>query len=115
MEPGWIVLVNCVAPKEQIWGVLFGVTPAGVTLRGIDIRSFEDWMRQSSRPANERDLGLVTMFIPLFRVERIFRDERAGQVPSYCEQFLRVVGRTVEDFLGVDELDDRSGSGEPTH
>jgi hypothetical protein len=115
MEPGWIVLVNCVSPKEQIWGVLVGLGPAGVTIRGIELRSFEDWMRQATRPANERALGLVTMFIPLFRVERMFRDERAGQVPSYCEQFREHVGRSVEEFLGVEELGPGPDSEEATH
>lgn len=99
MEPGSLVLVNCIAPKEQIWGRLESLGTAGVTVRGIDLRSLEDWMRQMRRPEEERTLGLVTMFVPMTRVERIFLDERVGQVPSYREQFRDLTGQPVESFL----------------
>ncbi len=100
MKPGSIVIVNCINPKEQFWGILLNLDTAGVTVRGIDIRSFEDWTRQLSRTPDDHAIGLVTMFVPLFRVERIFLDERAGLVPSYCEHFERIVGREVREFLG---------------
>ena len=33
-------------PREKIWGLLVSMTPAGITLRGIDLVVFDDWMRQ---------------------------------------------------------------------
>jgi hypothetical protein len=41
------------------------------------------------------------MFVPLFRVERIFLDEPVGQVESYSHRFERRVGVSVEEFLGL--------------
>ena len=45
-------------------------------------------------------LGLVSMFVPLSRVERIFRDEQVGPVKSYAQRFEVRVGCSVEAFLG---------------
>lgn len=40
------------------------------------------------------------MFVPLHRVERIFLDERVGDVESFAERFVRRVGRPVAEVLG---------------
>jgi hypothetical protein len=87
-------------PKEKIWGLLGTLTPSGVLLLGIDLASFEDWMRQEAR-GEETLLGLVTLFYPMHRIERLERDETVGPVISYAERFSREVGRTVEQTLGV--------------
>ena len=44
---------------------------------------------------------LATMFVPLFRVERIFLDEEVGEVESYRTRFERRVGAPVEEFMTV--------------
>ena len=49
--------------------MLTALSPAGVTMRGINLDSFEDWIHQIAR-SEEPDLDLITMFVPLFRVER---------------------------------------------
>jgi hypothetical protein len=41
------------------------------------------------------------MFVPLFRVERIFLDEPAGAIKSYAQRFQDVVGRSVNDYLSL--------------
>jgi hypothetical protein len=87
-------------PKEKIWGLLGSLTPAGVLLRGIDLAAFEDWLRQEVR-GEEVLLGLVTLFYPMHRVERLEKDETIGPVVSYCERFAREVGRTVQESLGL--------------
>ena len=100
MEPGTLVLVHLVNPKEKYWGVLQSLGPAGVTLRGIVVELFDDWARQS-RPGVEAELGVVTLFVPLHRVEKIFADVRVGSVTSYAERFLDIVGRDVREVLGL--------------
>jgi hypothetical protein len=96
---GSLVLVHLGQPSEKMWGVLLRLAPEGVTLRGISVSSFDDWARGIAR--REPILGLVTMFVPLFRVERIFLDEQVGEVESYGQRFRRMVGGPVEDFLGL--------------
>lgn len=104
LQPNAVVLLNLVNPKEKFWGVLRSITAVGVTLRGINIDSFEEWARQIGR-GEEQTLGLVTMFVPLFRLERIFLDEPVGPVPSYSQFFQEVVGMTPQRYLGFEAID----------
>jgi hypothetical protein len=97
-EPSALVIVNLVNPKEKFWGMLASLSPAGVTLRGINLDSFNDWVRSLAR-GEEQDLGMVRMFVPLFRVERIFLDEPVGGVPSYAQHFETVVGKALGEYL----------------
>lgn len=107
MEPGTLVLIHLVSPKEKYWGVLRALGPAGVTLRGIEVGLFDDWARQN-RPGGEPELGLATLFLPLHRVEKIFEDARIGTVAAYHERFLEIVGRDVRAFLGAELPETRS-------
>lgn len=94
------VLLNLVNPKEKFFGVLRALSAAGVTMRAMNLDSFDDWIHQIAR-GEEAELEMITMFVPLFRVERIFLDEPAGAIRSYAERFQDVTGRTVEDYLGL--------------
>jgi hypothetical protein len=94
------VIVNLVNPKEKFWGVLSSLSPAGVTLRGINLDSFDDWVRQVAR-GDDASIDLVTMFVPLFRVERIFLDEALGAVRSYSQHFEEIVGMPIHRYLGM--------------
>ncbi len=98
-EKGSLVIVNLVNPKEKFFGVLAALSPAGVTIRAINLDSFDDWIHQIARN-EELDLDLMTMFVPLFRVERIFLDEASGSIKSYSQRFLEVVGRSLPDWMG---------------
>jgi hypothetical protein len=93
------VIVNLVNPKEKFFGVLRALSPAGVTMRAINLDSFDDWIRQIAR-GDEEDIVMITMFVPLFRVERIFLDEPAGAIKSYSQRFEEVVGTSVAGYLG---------------
>ena len=97
MDIGTLVLVHLAEPKENYWGVLRALTPAGVTLRGIDVGLFDDWARQQR--TGDAELGLVTLFAPMHRIQKIFEDARVGIVPSYAERFQELVGRDVRAFL----------------
>ena len=105
MKRGDLVILHLIHPTEKFWGVLDELNAAGIVLRAISVSSFEDWMVQAAR-RSVPDLGLVTMFVPLFRVERMFLDEQVGEVESYAQRFTRSVGMTVQRFLGL------SGGGE---
>lgn len=105
MRSGSIVIVHLVSPSEKFWGVLERMGPEGVTFRGINVSSFDDWMRQAASP-EPPSLGLATMFVPLFRVERVFLDEQVGEVESYRQRFESRVGVSVESYLGLGGADD---------
>jgi hypothetical protein len=99
-EPNALVIVNLVQPKEKFFGVLRALSSAGATIRAINLDSFDDWIHQIARD-EDPDIEMVTMFVPLFRVERIFLDEPSGSVLSYSQRFAQVVGREVADYLGL--------------
>ncbi|MGH9458072.1 MAG: hypothetical protein ACRD2J_10585 [Thermoanaerobaculia bacterium] len=97
-----IVIVNLINPKEKFWGVLRSLSPTGLTIRAINLDSFDDWVRQLARnEPEEQTIDLVTMFVPLFRLERLFLDEAVGSVKSYSDLFRDVVGATPQEYLGL--------------
>ncbi len=100
MEPHSIVVVSLHTPKEKLWGELLAIHPAGVTLRGIDLNSFDDFIRQVLHPEGDR-IGLPTLFFPMQRIERIALDERRGSIPSLAEVFEQKAGRSLPDYLAL--------------
>jgi hypothetical protein len=98
IEPGAIVLIHLANPPEQFWGILEDLQPAGVTFRGLNVGSFEDFLAQAAS-GEELSLGFSTLFVPMFRVERIYLDEQVGTVRSYRRRFEDRVGRPLGAFL----------------
>ncbi|MGH9734636.1 MAG: hypothetical protein ACRD8A_08620 [Candidatus Acidiferrales bacterium] len=99
MEPHSIVVVSLHTPKEKLWGELLDISTAGVSIRGIDLSAFDDFVSQVLHPEGER-MGLPTLFFPMMRIERIALDERRGSVPSLAEVFEKKVGRSLVEYLG---------------
>lgn len=99
-EKSSLVIVNLVNPREKFFGVLGALSPAGVTIRGINLDSFDDWVREVARD-EESNLELITMFVPLFRVERIFLDEATGAIKSFSQRFEDSVGTSIQQYLGL--------------
>jgi len=81
VEPHSIVVVSLHSPKERVWGELVDISNSGVTVRGIDLSSFDDFVSQVLHPEGDR-IGLPTLFFPMLRVERIALDEARGSIPS---------------------------------
>jgi hypothetical protein len=100
LQPNSIILLSLHTPKEKIWGQLVSLHAAGVTVRGIDLNSFDDFIRQVLDPDGER-IGLSTLFFPMQRVERIALDEPHGSIPSMAERFEQKVGRSLADYLAL--------------
>ena len=101
MEINSIVIVNLASPKEKIWGQLLVLDPKGVTVRGIPLDAFDDFIRQVIRQ-EETAVGLNTVFFPMHRVERITVDEPGGSIPSLSEGFHAKVGLSIQEYLGLD-------------
>jgi hypothetical protein len=97
IEPGAAVILVLHSPREKCWGVLGEVNAAGVFLRGLDLNAFDDWVGAVLH--EEPFIGLSDLFFPMWRVERLARDESAGGVASLAEQFEQRTGRTLLEFL----------------
>ncbi len=100
MDPHSVVIVSLHSPKEKLWGELLELHPAGITMRGIDLNSFDDFVIQVLHPEGER-VGLPTLFFPMGRVERIALDEPSGSIPSLAERFEQKVGSSLLDYLAL--------------
>ena len=100
LEPNSIIVLSLHTPKEKLWGALVSMNSSGVTVRGIDLNSFDDFIRQVLDPDGER-IGLPTLFFPMQRVERIALDEPHGSIPSLAERFEQRVGRSLRDYLAL--------------
>ena len=98
MKPNSIVIVSLQSPKERFFGRLIDILPAGVTVRGIDLNAFDDWMNHVNRH-EESGVQPTTIFFPLHRVEKIILDEGIGAIPSLADTFLTRVGASVADHL----------------
>ncbi len=98
IEAGALVVVCCVQPKEKLWGVVLRLDELGVVVRGLDLNSVEDWIRQETAGA-EPLIGPSTVFVPMHRVERIFLDESSGAAEGIGDRFRRVTGGDVRDLL----------------
>lgn len=95
-----IVIVSLHTPREKVWGELAALNPSGVTVRGIDLNSFDDFVRQVRHPEGER-VGLPTLFFPMQRIERVALDEPSGSIPSMADLFEQKVGRSLKDYLAL--------------
>ena len=49
----------------------------------------------------ESNLDLLTMFVPLFRDERVFLDEPLGAIKSYAQRFEDSVGTPLAKYVGL--------------
>jgi hypothetical protein len=97
---GTPVLVYLHSPREKVVGVLVELQPAGIVLRGIDLAAFEDWLRQEAR-GERPELGLLTLFYPMNRVERVERDETVGGYESFADRFRRETGRSLVEAASL--------------
>ena len=92
-----IVLITLNSPREKFWGAILDLAPAGLSVRGIDLNSFEDFAGLVK--AGE----LVTpaaVFFPMHRIERIEIDSRAGDIPSLRERFQAKTGQDFARLIG---------------
>jgi len=93
-----IVIVNLQGPQERFFGRLLDVATHGVTVRGIDLNAFGDWMDDVTH-REESGVQPNTVFFPMQRIEKIILDEGIGALPSLSDTFLTKVGSAVEEQL----------------
>lgn len=98
---GAIILIVLHSPREKCWGVLDGINQSGVYLRGIDLSGFDDLLRSVGND-EETFTGLSETFFPMWRVERITRDARSGEVPALYELYESRTGKPVEQLFAAD-------------
>ncbi|HVQ36380.1 MAG TPA: hypothetical protein VMS31_02540 [Pyrinomonadaceae bacterium] len=99
IQRGAAIVLVLHTPREKCWGILDEISSAGIFLRGLDLNAFDAWV--SAVVHQEPFVGFGDLFFPMWRVERISKDEPAGGVPSLCEQVERRTGFTIESLVGA--------------
>ena len=99
---GALVIVTLAGPREKFWGAILHLGAEGVSLRGVDIASFDNLASQikSGEPFTS---GVV--FFPMHRVERMELDLPEGNIQSLAQRFAEKTGQDpapmlVSEFLG---------------
>ena len=95
IDAGDIVIAVLHTPREKLLGIVSEINPSGITIRSIDLGYFDDWCKSIS--AGEAHLHMSDNFFPMWRVERITRDESTDSLPSMWEQFETRTGKRLED------------------
>ena len=93
IEAGESVLLVLHTPREKLFGLLEEVSAAGVYIHAIELGYFDDWCR--SIVEGEQYLPMSDYFVPMWRLERMTRDEGS---PSMTEQFEQRTGRKLSEF-----------------
>jgi hypothetical protein len=95
--PGAMVLLTLSAPREKFWGALLEISSSGISLRGIDLNSFDHFVHlvRAGEPASP-----AALFFPMHRVERMEADEHSGDLPSLRERFQEKTGRPLAYLFG---------------
>lgn len=90
ISPGDNVIIVLHSPREKLFGTLNEIGSAGIFARCIDLEYFDDWC--ASIAAGEQYLPMSDYFLPMWRVERMMRDE------EMAEQFQQRTGQLLSEF-----------------
>lgn len=100
IKSGAAVVIVLHTPREKFWGIVDEINSAGVFCRGLDLNSFDDWLAAVAHA--EPFIGVGDVFFPMWRIERVARDEATGEIPSLYEQVEKRTGKTVAELLQPD-------------
>ena len=96
---GALVLITLNSPREKFWGAVLEIAPAGVSVRGLDLNSFDE---VTGMVRADEHVMPATVFFPLNRMERMELDVSNGPIPSLAERFESKSGQPATLFLGVE-------------
>src|SRR3712207_2132545 len=96
IETGETIILVMHSTREKIFGVLHEINASAAYVRGIDLNAFDDWTRAVAN--HEPFFGMSDYFFPMWRIERITRDEPSGGIPSMAEQFEQKTGLKIWEF-----------------
>ena len=96
IEAGESVIVILHTPREKLLGIVDEISAAGVYVRAIDLGYFDDWVQ--AIVDGEHYLPMSDYFLPMWRLERMTRDEGGEGTTSMSEQFEQRTRRKLNEF-----------------
>jgi len=99
-QPGTMVVVTLGNPREKFWGTVLALAPEGLSLRGIELASFEDLVAMV-KEGEAFTPGVI--FFPMHRLERMELDLPDGNLPSLSQRFASKTGLDPATLLATSE------------
>jgi hypothetical protein len=101
-QPGSLVVTTLGNPRDKFWGMILALAPEGLSMSGIELASFEDFVvmvkdGESFTPA--------VVFFPMHRIERVELDLPDGNLPSLSQRFSAKTGLDPAAILGPSQAD----------
>jgi len=88
-QPGALVVLTLGNPREKFWGAVLTLAPEGISLRGVELASFDDLVSMV-KEGDPFSPGII--FFPMHRVERMELDLPDGSLPSLTQRFTAKTG-----------------------
>ena len=88
-QPGTLVVLTLGSPREKFWGAVLALAPEGISLRGVELASFDDLVSMV-KEGDPFSPGII--FFPMHRVERMELDLPDGALPSLAQRFTAKTG-----------------------
>jgi hypothetical protein len=92
-----MVVVTLGNPRDKFWGVILALTAEGLSVAGIELASFEDFVVMVK---DGEALTPAIVFFPMHRIERIELDLPDGNLPSLSQRFSAKTGLEPAQILG---------------
>ena len=86
---GIMVLVTLGNPREKFWGAILSLTSEGLSLCGVELASFDDFV---SLVKDGEPFSSGVVFFPMHRLERMELDLPDGNIPSLSQRFTSKTG-----------------------
>ena len=104
-----MVVLTLGNPRDKFWGMILALAPEGLSMTGIELASFEDFvvMVKDGEPFSP-----AVVFFPMHRIERIELDLPDGNLPSLSQRFSAKTGRNPTAILGSPGTDRRKDNAE---
>lgn len=103
---GTLVIATLTNPREKFWGAILHLSSVGLSLRGVDLSSFDDFITQI-RDGEPFSSGVL--FFPMHRLERLELDLPEGNILSLAQRFAQKTGQDPAPILVSEFLPATSG------
>jgi hypothetical protein len=94
---GAMVVVTLGNPRDKFWGMILALAPEGLSMTGIELASFEDFVVMVK---DGESFSPAVVFFPMHRIERIELDLPDGSLPSLSQRFSTKTGLDSAVLLG---------------
>lgn len=94
---GAMVVVTMGNPRDKFWGMVLTLAPEGLSMTGIELASFEDFVVMVK---DGESFSPAVVFFPMHRIERVELDLPDGSLPSLSQRFSSKTGLDPAVLLG---------------